>query len=149
MAMRLPHRQIVRDIDPKVLRGLEIGRKRALICREYERIGDSLRDDAKLVLTTTEMLLLLLWRHASHYVDNPAASQSQLRSSLAQSMRFLSIPPADELRMEVFAKLAPALQRLEGLDALFPPEWQSNQMYIGIMLARLRGVTEVGGSPEM
>ena len=43
--------QIVRDIDPKVLRGLEIGRKRALICREYERIQDSLRDDAKLVLS--------------------------------------------------------------------------------------------------
>ncbi|KAL1731452.1 nucleoporin Nup186/Nup192/Nup205 [Schizophyllum commune] len=144
--------EIVRDIDPKVLRGLEIGRKRALICREYERIQDSLRDDAKLVLSTTEMLLLLLWRHASHYVDHPAASQSQLRSSLAQSMRFLSIPPADEMRMDVYAKLAPALQRLEGLDTvsipLFPPEWQSNQMYIGIMLARLRGLTEVGVPAE-
>ena len=64
------------------------------------------------------MLLLLLWRHASHYVDHPAASQSQLRSSLAQSMRFLSIPPADEMRMDVYAKLAPALQRLEGLDTV-------------------------------
>ncbi|TRM60040.1 nucleoporin Nup186/Nup192/Nup205 [Schizophyllum amplum] len=134
--------EIVRDVDPKVLRNLEIGRKRALICREYERIQDTLRDDAKLLLTTTEMLLLLLWRHITHYVEHPAASQSQLRASLAQSMRFLSMPKTEDLRMDIQGKLTPMLQRLDGLNTLFPPGWQANQMYIGIIVTRLQGVVE-------
>lgn len=65
---------------------------------------------------TTEMLLLLLWRHLTYYSEGRHINNAELKTSASHAMRFLSSPDADTFSSEVGTRLAPVLQRLSSLE---------------------------------
>ncbi|KAE9406107.1 hypothetical protein BT96DRAFT_955003 [Gymnopus androsaceus JB14] len=140
--------EIVGDVDIDFIQDLEIGQKRNLICRELERMSVEAQRDAKMILNTLEMLLLLLWRHLTCYADGGQVKTPHLNASNATALRFLSTPDPQTFRLEVGKKLMPALQRLQTLvadEALAGDEWRANQAYVEIMCRRLR---DSAGMPD-
>ncbi|KAJ7079559.1 nucleoporin Nup186/Nup192/Nup205 [Mycena belliarum] len=142
------------DADPAFLRGLDIGQKRALICRELAREQRAAQNDTRTLLGTLEMVLLLLWRHLVHYSQehhmgspNPPSNGGSLRSSTAHALRFLSPPDPEAFRLDIAQRLAPVLVRLAGLD--LGGEWlRASAGYVEIMGRRLRdsaGIHDEGG----
>ncbi|KAK0463078.1 nucleoporin Nup186/Nup192/Nup205, partial [Desarmillaria tabescens] len=131
------HRQVIRSSDNEIIRDLDVGQKRSLICRELERMRDGLQDDVKtaILVDTTEMILLLLWRHMLYYCDETRSKSSEK----AYAIRLLSMPDPQTFRQDVGSKLRPVLQRLKSLGPnLLGNEWRDNQAYIEIMDRRLR-----------
>ncbi|KAK0437028.1 hypothetical protein EV421DRAFT_1829501 [Armillaria borealis] len=128
--------QVIRDGDTEIIRDLDVAQKRSLICRELERMRDDLQDDVKTAIHTTEMILLLLWRHMLYYCDETRTKSSEK----AYAIRLLSMPDPQSFRQDVGNKLRPVLQRLKSLVGpnLLGKEWRDNQAYIEIMDRRLR-----------
>ncbi|PFH47615.1 hypothetical protein AMATHDRAFT_67405 [Amanita thiersii Skay4041] len=143
-------------MHPTLLQDLDVGQKRRLIALELERTRREVRREARGLLGTIEMLLLLIWRHVEHYTDpenghghgrghgGEVGWKASLSTSYSMSTasRFLASPPEPEtFRTEVGKRLAPVLQRLRSFnvdDESFGEEWQANQVYIEIMCRRLR-----------
>ncbi|EDR09684.1 uncharacterized protein LACBIDRAFT_319020 [Laccaria bicolor S238N-H82] len=97
--------------------------------------------DAKVLLDTTEMLLLLIWRHLEYYSQPRYMNAMPVKVSVSNAMRLLATAEPEAFRAEMGAKLAPALERLASLDLdyeSFGQDWQGNQGYIEIMCRRLR-----------
>ncbi|KAK7055118.1 nucleoporin Nup186/Nup192/Nup205 [Favolaschia claudopus] len=149
--------ELLPDADPAFLRGLEIPQKRALVVRELAREHCVAEDEARTLLGTLEMVLLLLWRHLVYYAEGqhlnmPSAAPStngtsNLRGSTANALRFLSPPEPDAFRTDVAQSLTPVLARVAALD--FTGEWLRNSAgYVEIMGRRLRdsaGILDDGG----
>ncbi|KAJ3995979.1 nucleoporin Nup186/Nup192/Nup205 [Lentinula boryana] len=143
--------EIVGDLDLAFIQDLEIGQKRNLICRQLERIIVEAERDAKTIITTLEMLLLLLWRHIMYYAEGTRAQTPQLNASTATAMRFLSTPDPEAFRQQIGRKLQPALQRLQTLvtnDTLSVDEWRASRAYVEIMCRRLRDSTGMVDADE-
>ncbi|THU93859.1 hypothetical protein K435DRAFT_829411 [Dendrothele bispora CBS 962.96] len=145
--------EIVVEADIDFVQSLEIGQKRNLICRELERIRQRVEGDAKMVMVTIEMLLLLLWRHLSYYAEGHNLQDPQLSSSTATAMRFLSNPDPQAFNLEVRKRLNPTLQRLQSLalDESLNDDWRSNQAYVEIMCRRVKdsaGLHDSGDTSE-
>lgn len=111
---------------------------------------------------TTEMVLLLLWRHLVSYVghDSSSSATSAPPVNMKSTLRLLPLPDSDSFKANAGKKLVGALVRLSALDlvslfawisgwlsvTLIPhqtadtlgSEWQSYQGYIEIMSRRLR-----------
>ncbi|TFK37612.1 nucleoporin Nup186/Nup192/Nup205 [Crucibulum laeve] len=133
--------EVLRDIHPTLLQELDIDQKRTLICQELDRIKRATKREAKTLLDTTEMLLLLIWRHLDYYAEPRHMNTPPARASLTNAMRLLATTEPETFRAEVATKLAPALQRLSLLDLnheSLGKDWQVNQAYIEIMCRRLR-----------
>ncbi|EAU87534.1 hypothetical protein CC1G_11206 [Coprinopsis cinerea okayama7 len=133
--------EILRDFDPALLQDLEIEQTRSLIYRELMRIRRSVQNDARVVLDSLEMLMLLLWRHLNHYANPSNMNMPPAKASVANAMRLLQTADPVTFRSEAGIKLAPILQKLAGLD--FTPvasgkDWQDSQGYVEIMSRRLR-----------
>ncbi|PBK92623.1 hypothetical protein ARMGADRAFT_1165701 [Armillaria gallica] len=128
--------EVIRNSDTEIIRDLDVAQKRSLICRELERMRDDLQDDVKTAIHTTEMILLLLWRHMLYYCDETRTKSSEK----AYAIRLLSMPDPQSFRQDVGNKLRPVLQRLKSLVGpnLLGKEWRDNQAYIEIMDRRLR-----------
>ncbi|KAG6837755.1 hypothetical protein H0H93_001682 [Arthromyces matolae] len=121
---------IVPDIHISLLQELDVVQKRQLISEEFANVRRLAIRDARVLLDTTEMLLLLLWRHIQHYASAtaalPAPSASLSLSSLYNSskpqnpmnatMRLLSSPDPETFKEDVIRRLGPVLMKLEGLD---------------------------------
>lgn len=69
-------------------------------------------------LGTMEMLLLLLWRHITHYSEGHAVAGDAIT---VHALRFVSAPEPQVFRNEISRKLGGALQRLEGLELVSVP----------------------------
>ncbi|KAF9463318.1 nucleoporin Nup186/Nup192/Nup205 [Collybia nuda] len=146
--------EVVLDIQESFLQDLDIGQKRALICQELESIKKAARRDAKILLNTTEMLLLLIWRHIQYYAPPSSSTSSTAPSKIPSSqigaastnhmntaMRFLAAPEPETFKADVGKQLGPALTKLENLNLdseSLGPDWQANHAYIEIMSRRLR-----------
>ncbi|KAJ7830504.1 nucleoporin Nup186/Nup192/Nup205 [Mycena olivaceomarginata] len=137
--------ELLPDADPAFLRGLDIPQKRALVCRELARERRVAEGEARTLLGTLEMVLLLLWRHIVYYAEgqhmsapNPPSSSNSasLRASTAHALRFLSPPEPEAFRGDVAQRLTPVLARLAGLD--LAGEWRASAGYVEIMSRRLR-----------
>ncbi|KAK0478734.1 nucleoporin Nup186/Nup192/Nup205 [Armillaria novae-zelandiae] len=128
--------EVIRSSDTEIIRDLDVAQKRSLICRELEHMRDDLQDDVKTAIHTTEMILLLLWRHMLYYCDETRTKSSEK----AYAIRLLSMPDPQSVRQDVGNKLRPVLQRLKSLvgPSLLGKEWRDNQAYIEIMDRRLR-----------
>ena len=118
------------QLDAAVLQDMDISQKRTLVCQEYERIQNGLRAEAKVIIRmfslvcvlyfrsdngvvdTTEMLMLLLWRHTMYYCDGHQARPVEGKS---YSIRLVSMPEPEAFKQEVGKSLRPVLQRLRGL----------------------------------
>ncbi|KAJ7279033.1 hypothetical protein C8J57DRAFT_1434189 [Mycena rebaudengoi] len=141
------HINVLRDADPEFLRDLDIAQKRTLISRELERDRKAAQNDARTLLGTMEMVLLLLWRHLvyyaeGHHANNPPANA---KASTMHAMRFLSTPEPEAFRLDVAKRLVPTLQRLAAIDLAnvqdskaLGAEWRASQGYVEIMSRRLR-----------
>ncbi|KAF5375401.1 hypothetical protein D9615_007995 [Tricholomella constricta] len=147
--------EVVQDIHASLLHDLDIGQKRQLICEELENVKRGATREARVLLDTTEMLLLLIWRHIQHYAS-PAAALPAPTASLSSStlftsakpqgalginaaMRFLAAPDPEVFKADVGRRLGPALGKLEGLDLYLDPETHGQSHgYIEIMARRLR-----------
>ncbi|KAG6891452.1 hypothetical protein C0992_006711 [Termitomyces sp. T32_za158] len=144
---------IVMDIDRSLLQNLDVAQKRQLICEELENVQRAAIREARILLDTTEMLLLLLWRHIQHYASPasalPAPSASLSLSTLFNSskpqdamnatMRFLASPDPAMFKDDVGQRLGPVLVKLEGLDLKNGVEVQKqSHAYIEIMARRIR-----------
>ncbi|KAJ6619045.1 nucleoporin Nup186/Nup192/Nup205 [Mycena sp. CBHHK59/15] len=143
----------INEAHPEFLQNLGIAQKRALICRELERDRRSTREDARTLLGTMEMVLLLLWRHLVYYAEGHHA-RSPPAAGTVHPMRFLSTPEPAAFRADVAKRLVPALQRLAALDLVQDgKDWRASQGYVEIMSRRLRdsaGILDsVGGGVEM
>ncbi|KAG7087591.1 hypothetical protein E1B28_013544 [Marasmius oreades] len=134
--------EMVHDVDFDFIQDLEIEQKRSLVCRELQRIRHLATNDARLTISTVEMVLLLLWRHIGYYGENENQTPKNPGSSTlgGSAMRFLAAPEPENLRLEVGRKLQPSLQRLQSLvdDESLGEEWQANQAYVEIMCRRIR-----------
>ncbi|KAF7326845.1 hypothetical protein MVEN_02578300 [Mycena venus] len=144
--------ELLPDADPAFLRGLDIPQKRALVCRELTRERRVAEGEARTLLGTLEMVLLLLWRHLVYYAEgqhlnapHPPPSTSgnsggaSLRASTAHALRFLSPPEPEAFRADVAQRLGPVLARLAGLDLSSAGEWlRASAGYVEIMSRRLR-----------
>ncbi|KAJ6542676.1 nucleoporin Nup186/Nup192/Nup205 [Mycena capillaripes] len=139
--------ELLPDADPTFLRGLDIPQKRELVCCELAREQRVAEGEARTLLGTLEMILLLLWRHLVYYVEgqhlispNPPPSTNggaSLRTSTAHALRFLSPPEPEAFRADVAQRLSPVLVRLAGLD--LNAEWlRASAGYVEIMGRRLR-----------
>ncbi|KAH7924355.1 hypothetical protein BV22DRAFT_1035258 [Leucogyrophana mollusca] len=132
---------IVQVSDPSFLQDLDIGQKRSLIHREYERLKGEAQEEVKTVLSTTEMLLLLLWRHLVSYTEQDHSTSAPTNMRTSTSTRLLNAPDADTFRADAGKRLMGALTRISSLDLTTDTvggEWQSYQGYIEIMSRRLR-----------
>ncbi|KAJ6526561.1 nucleoporin Nup186/Nup192/Nup205 [Mycena vulgaris] len=145
--------QMLPDADPAFLRGLDIGQKRALVCREYARERRVAQGEARTLLGTLEMVLLLLWRHLVYYAEghhmsspNPPPSGASLKSSTTHALRLLAPPEPEAFRGDVAQRLAPTLARLAGLD--LGGEWRASAGYVEIMGRRLRDSAGIHGEGE-
>ncbi|KIK97850.1 hypothetical protein PAXRUDRAFT_824522 [Paxillus rubicundulus Ve08.2h10] len=134
--------EVVSISDPAFLQDLDITQKRSLIHQEYRRLKDEFQDEVKTVLSTTEMLLLLLWRHLASYAESdPSQPAAPLPANLRTSMRLLPAPNTNTFKDEAGRRLLSALTRISSLDLnaeTIGPEWQSYQGYLEIMSRRLR-----------
>ncbi|KAJ3879118.1 nucleoporin Nup186/Nup192/Nup205 [Lentinula edodes] len=133
--------EIVGDLDLDFVQDLEIGQKRNLICRQLDRMIIEAQRDAKMIINTLEMLLLLLWRHIMYYAEGAHVQTPQLNASTTTAMRFLSTPDPEAFRQQIARNLLPTLQRLQTLvmdDTLIGDEWRANRAYVEIMCRRLR-----------
>ncbi|KAG6810860.1 hypothetical protein H0H92_010044 [Tricholoma furcatifolium] len=144
---------VITDIHASLLRDLDVGQKRQLICEELENVQRIARREARVLFDTAEMLLLLLWRHIQHYASPaaalPAPSSSLSLSSLISgsrpqdtmnaTMRFLASPDPETFKTEVGRRLGPALSKLEALDFQNGEEpLGQTRAYIEIMARRIR-----------
>ncbi|KAF7297146.1 hypothetical protein MIND_00947600 [Mycena indigotica] len=130
------------DADPAFLRSLDIPQKRALVCRELAREGRTAEAEARTLVGTAEMILLLLWRHVVYYAEGhhplPTTSNgANLKASTTYALRFLSPPEPVAFRTEVGKRLGPVLLRLAGLD-LGGESLRASAAYMEIMSRRLR-----------
>ncbi|KAF8123906.1 hypothetical protein EV363DRAFT_1545999, partial [Boletus edulis] len=76
--------------DPVFLQDLDIAQKRSLIHQAYQRLKIEFQDKVETVLGTTEMLLLLLWRHLASYAEtDPSRSVVPPPANMRTSMRLL------------------------------------------------------------
>ncbi|KAG6865339.1 hypothetical protein C0991_003376 [Blastosporella zonata] len=121
--------EIVADIHTSLLQDLDVVQKRQLICEELESVQRTAIREARVLLDTIEMLLLLLWRHIQHYASPsaalPAPSASLALSALISTkpqdamnttMRFLASPDPETFKADITHRLGLALGKLEGLD---------------------------------
>lgn len=110
---------------------LDVVQKRALVCRELERIRSVYKANALTLLSVPlsrlmfgplltkaeigaiEMLLLLLWRHLEYYSEGHHIDNPNLRAATARMIRFLDTPDTETFRAELARKLAPVLRRLD------------------------------------
>ncbi|KAF7421056.1 hypothetical protein PC9H_011576 [Pleurotus ostreatus] len=142
---RLQH--ILPDVDRSVWPDLDVAQKRSLMNRALSRIQTIAKDEAKMLLGTMEMLLLLLWRHIMHYSEGHAVAGDAIT---VHALRFVSAPEPQVFRNEISRKLGGALQRLESLELAYAftndNESQSSQQYIEIMSRRLRDSIESDAS---
>ncbi|OJA08231.1 hypothetical protein AZE42_08910 [Rhizopogon vesiculosus] len=135
--------EIVSVSDPVFLQDLDIAQKRSLIFREYERLRNEAQEEVKNMLGTTEMVLLLLWRHLVSYVEHDLSSSATSAPpvNMKSTLRLLPLPDSDSFKANAGKKLVGALVRLSTLDLTadtLGSEWQSYQGYIEIMSRRLR-----------
>ncbi|TFK47235.1 hypothetical protein OE88DRAFT_1811406 [Heliocybe sulcata] len=139
--IQLDHMQEILEMsDTRFLDELDIGQKRMLLCRVLEDNLAESRTDVNVLLTTVEMLALLLWRHLLQYSEGIDLSSLPPKSSLAQSMRFVSAPDGHTFRAEVARRLSPVLQQLASLELdsdIASREWHSNRAYIETMARKL------------
>ncbi|KAF8130340.1 nucleoporin Nup186/Nup192/Nup205 [Boletus edulis] len=124
------------------LQDLDIAQKRSLIHQAYQRLKIEFQDEVKTVLGTTEMLLLLLWRHLASYAEtDPSRSVVPPPANMRTSMRLLPAVDASTFKDDVGKRLVGALTRISSLDLSVETvgrDWQSYQGYIEIMSRRLR-----------
>ncbi|KAG6856850.1 hypothetical protein H0H87_012908 [Tephrocybe sp. NHM501043] len=145
--------EIVTDIHVSLLQDLDVVQKRQLICEELDGVQRTATREARILLDTIEMLLLLLWRHIQHYAS-PAASLPAPSASLSLSalfnnskpqgamnttMRLLASPDIETFKTEISRRLGPTLGKLEGLGLQNGSEVHSRRYaYIEIMARRIR-----------
>ncbi|KAJ7041203.1 nucleoporin Nup186/Nup192/Nup205 [Mycena alexandri] len=149
---------VLPDADPAFLRGLDIPQKRELVCRELARERRVAEGEARMLLGTLEMVLLLLWRHLVYYAEGqhlsspnpPNNNNASLKSSTAHALRFLSPPEPDAFRADIARRLAPVLARLATLDLGVGVGDKASAGYVEIMGRRLRDSAGIldGGEGE-
>ncbi|EJD04791.1 uncharacterized protein FOMMEDRAFT_153883 [Fomitiporia mediterranea MF3/22] len=161
--------ELVDDVEPDVLRKLDINQRRAFVCRILERSIASRRAQVESILSTVEILLHLLWRHLCYYASGQApsgstfdrqrpfsnpqpslsASQAHLKTS---TLRFLSMPDVQSFRSEASAFLTKILEKVDGIELseeLAGRSWRSSQTYLEIMSRCLREAVATGApSPD-
>ncbi|KAF7300289.1 hypothetical protein MKEN_01353000 [Mycena kentingensis (nom. inval.)] len=137
--------EMLPDADPAFLRSLDIPQKRALVCRELAQERRTAEGEARTLIGTAEMLLLLLWRHVVYYADGnhphppppSGTGTSSLKASTTYALRFLSPPDPEHFRGEIAKRLGPVLLRLAALD-MGAKGLRGSAAYMEIMSRRLR-----------
>lgn len=109
--------QIVSISDPAFLQDLDISQKRSLIHQVYQRLKLEFQEEVKTVLGTTEMVLLLLWRHLASYAEtDPSHRVVPPATNLRASLRMLPVVDATTFKDEAGKRLVGALTRISSLD---------------------------------
>ncbi|THH18242.1 hypothetical protein EW146_g2707 [Bondarzewia mesenterica] len=145
--------EIIHLPDGDILSDLDITQRRFLICRELERIRRVAHEEARTLLTSIEMLLLLLWRHLTYFCEGRHVNNPSLKASTSGVMRYISSSQdSGGFQSEAAKKIAPALQRLAAMDFDYEStecDWRSNQAYIEVMSRRLRDTVGLHVEDEM
>jgi len=130
-------RQIASLQDVDTLGDLDIGQKRALICRELERTLGRTRNTANILLSSLEMVLLLLWRHIAYYCDSLHLNNPNMKVSTAAVLR--SVPQPNDgsaFREDAAKRLSHVINQLIQLNLDY--KWRESQAYIETMSRRIR-----------
>ncbi|KAB5590005.1 Nuclear pore complex protein [Ceratobasidium theobromae] len=143
--------EIVQAAQVSFLGELDIPQRRALASRELARAAQGYRNDVRSTLHTTEILLLLLWRHLRHFLSSNSPSAEDAGSF----MRSVSAPlrrPAVLEHLRADAEIAIREITLE-LDEIEVPrdvlgataDAGARESYVRVLTRMLRGVTALGG----
>ncbi|KAF8188670.1 nucleoporin Nup186/Nup192/Nup205 [Pholiota molesta] len=138
--------EILRDVDPILLRSLEPAQKRTLLGRELALIRTAARADARVLLASLEMLLLLLWRHVAYYAAPAHTGAPPARATVVNvsAMRLVAAAEPEPFRREVGAKVGGVAGRIAALELdpeLFGREAHDSRSYLQIMCRRLKDCT--------
>ncbi|PPQ63451.1 hypothetical protein CVT24_004983 [Panaeolus cyanescens] len=147
--------EVLHDVDTSILRTLSTHQKRILISQSLQRILISSRSDAQIILSTLEMLMLLIWRHLEQYAEPSAINVPPAKMNVSNAMRLLvnvgrgtatggADRDPESFRRDVGAKIGPVLSRIGGLDLSIEgsgKEWQDSRGYLEIMCRRLKDST--------
>lgn len=104
------------EIDPLLLRSLDLAQKRRFLAQTLASILISTRISARVILDTMEMLLLLLWRHLEYYSDESHMRAPPMKASVGNAMRLLATAEPEVFRKEVASKIGGILTRLGGIE---------------------------------
>ncbi|KAH9976638.1 nucleoporin Nup186/Nup192/Nup205 [Lactifluus volemus] len=132
-------RQIITLRDTDALGDLDIGQKRTLVCRELKRTLGRMQNMADTLLSSVEMVLLLLWRHITYYCELRHINNPNMKVSSAAVLRSVPQPNDGEaFREEAAKRLTHALHRLGQLN--LDHKWRDSRAYIEIMSRRIREI---------
>ena len=113
---QLTHAQIFRDLEPSLLRTLDLDQKRTLLCQTLSSIQTAAKASAKVTLDTLEMLLLLVWRHLEYYSNERHMGAPPAKATVSNAMRLLATAEPEVFRKEVSSKLGGTLSRLASIE---------------------------------
>ncbi|KAF9006925.1 nucleoporin Nup186/Nup192/Nup205 [Cyathus striatus] len=133
--------ETLNSVNGALLQELDVGQKRLLLCQELEGVKRMGVVEAKILLDTAEMLLLLIWRHLEYYSEPRNMNTPPVKASLSNVMRLLATSEPEAFCADVGQKIAPVLQRLGSFELdveSVGKDWKSHQAYIEVMCRRLR-----------
>lgn len=107
--------QVLREIDPTLLRDLTPSQKQALLARELGATRDAAVDSARVLLSALEMLLLLLWRHVAYYT---APGSPPVQATVGNALRLLASTDPEGFQREVGARVGALVGKIQGLDVV-------------------------------
>ncbi|KZT05221.1 uncharacterized protein LAESUDRAFT_702393 [Laetiporus sulphureus 93-53] len=146
----------IEDILPisnaDLLDNLDMRQKQSLISRELGLWRVDSHRWTMTLLSSMEMMLLLLWRHLAYYCEGQHLETSEKHSSKLYAMRLTIPADVEALTAEAARKLLPVLERLRGLDLseeTLGKDWQSYRSYIEIMTRRMKDTIGVTEGPEV
>ncbi|KAF9477995.1 hypothetical protein BDN70DRAFT_880524 [Pholiota conissans] len=145
---------ILRDVDPALLRSLEPAQKHSLLSRELALIRLASLADARVLLASLEMTLLLLWRHVAYYATPSHIGGPPAKATVANvsAMRMIAAAEPEQFRRDIAAKVGGVTGRLASLELdseMFGKDTADNQGYLEIMCRRLKdsaGLHDEGSS---
>jgi len=108
--------QILHEMDPLLLRTLDLDQKRHFLAQTLASIQIPTRNSAKVILDTLEILLLLLWRHLEYYTDESHMGAPPVKTVIGTAMRLLATAEPKVFQKEVANKIGGTLARLDVIE---------------------------------
>lgn len=103
------------DYSPSLIRSLDPEQQRSLAIQKLSTVLSSSRATAKMLLETTEMLLLVLLRHVEYYSDSRHMG-APVKATVGNAMRLLATSEPAVFQGEMSGKIGALLGKLESLD---------------------------------
>ncbi|TDL27118.1 hypothetical protein BD410DRAFT_714859 [Rickenella mellea] len=152
---------VATGMDADSLRRLDAGQRRIVVVHFLEQEMTQSKSRAESVLSSLEMLLLLIWRHLIYYNEGSAVEgqryaapvlqgRQQQQMSRSSTMQFPAMPDTRTFQKDVARALGRVLGKLQDLELNedVGRAWRANQSYIEVMCRRLRDTVSLSTASD-